>query len=46
LQIVAAATLGWLIWGDFPDAVSWLGIAVICVSGATLAAWEWKTKRR
>ena len=45
LQIVAAATLGWLIWGDFPDAVSWLGIAVICTSGATLAAWEWKRKR-
>lgn len=45
LQIVAAATLGWLIWGDFPDAISWFGIAVICSSGATLAVWEWKRKR-
>lgn len=44
LQIVAAATLGWLIWGQFPDAVSWLGIAVICSSGASLAIWEWKRK--
>lgn len=44
LQIVAAATLGWLVWGQFPDAVSWLGIAVICGSGASLAAWEWKRK--
>lgn len=44
LQIVAAATLGWLIWGQFPDAVSWLGIAVICGSGACLAIWEWKRK--
>lgn len=44
LQIVAAATLGWLIWGQFPDAVSWLGIAVICGSGAGLAVWEWKRK--
>lgn len=45
LQIVAAATLGWLIWGQFPDLVSWLGIAVICGSGAVLAAWEWKKVR-
>ncbi len=44
LQIVAAATLGWLVWGQFPDAVSWLGIAVICGSGASLAVWEWKRK--
>ncbi len=45
LQIVAAAALGWFIWGDFPDAVSWLGIAVICASGASLAVWEWKKKK-
>ena len=44
IQIVAAASLGWLIWGQFPDAFSWLGIAVICGSGATLAAWEWRRK--
>ncbi|MFA7668524.1 MAG: DMT family transporter [Burkholderiaceae bacterium] len=45
LQIIAAATLGWLIWGQFPDAVSWLGIAVICGSGASLAVWEWRKAR-
>lgn len=44
LQIVAAASLGWLVWGQFPDAVSWVGIAVICGSGASLAAWEWRRK--
>src|SRR5690606_35868454 len=31
-QIVSAAGLGWLIWGQFPDAISWLGIAIICTS--------------
>lgn len=44
VQIVAAAALGWLVWGQFPDALSWLGIAVICGSGASLAAWEWRRK--
>lgn len=44
VQIVAAASLGWLVWGQFPDALSWLGIAVICGSGASLAAWEWRRK--
>jgi len=44
LQIVAAAALGWFIWGDFPDSITWMGIAVICGSGAGLAAWEWKRK--
>lgn len=44
VQIVAAASLGWLVWRQFPDALSWLGIAVICGSGASLAAWEWRRK--
>lgn len=44
VQIVAAASLGWLVWGQFPDAFSWLGIAVICGSGASLAVWEWRRK--
>lgn len=44
VQIVAAAALGWLVWGQFPDALSWLGIAVICGSGASLAVWEWRRK--
>jgi len=45
IQIVAAATLGWLVWGQFPDAFSWVGIAVICGSGASLAVWEWHARR-
>ena len=44
IQIVAAATLGWLVWGQFPDALSWLVIAVVCGSGASLAAWEWRRR--
>lgn len=33
LEIVAAAALGYLIFGDFPDAPTWAGIAVITASG-------------
>jgi drug/metabolite transporter (DMT)-like permease len=43
LQIVSASLMGWLIWGDFPDLVSWLGIALICASGAGIALYEWRT---
>lgn len=42
LQIVAAAVLGWLVWGDFPDALTWVGIAVICGSGIAIGAVEWR----
>ncbi len=42
LQIVAAAVLGWLVWGDFPDALTWLGIAVVCGSGIAIGAIEWR----
>ncbi|WP_269500120.1 DMT family transporter [Castellaniella sp. S9] len=42
LQIVAAAVLGWLVWGDFPDALTWVGIAVICISGIAIGALEWR----
>lgn len=45
LQIVSAATLGWLIWGQFPDPLTWLGIAVICASGASIAMLEWRRAR-
>ena len=33
LEIVSAVTLGWLIFGDFPDLLTWIGAAVIIVSG-------------
>lgn len=46
LQIVSAAGLGWLIWGVFPDAVTWLGIGIICASGITIAVIEWRSQGR
>ncbi|QGX97027.1 DMT family transporter [Roseovarius faecimaris] len=33
LEIVAATVLGYTVFGDFPDALTWLGIAVIVGSG-------------
>lgn len=45
LQIIVASTLGWWIWGDFPDTVSWFGIGLICASGAGIAWYEWRTSR-
>ena len=32
-EIIAATLLGWLIFGDFPDLLKWIGIAIIVVSG-------------
>ncbi|HLR83036.1 MAG TPA: DMT family transporter [Paenalcaligenes sp.] len=46
LQIVSAAGLGWLIWGQFPDALTWLGIFIICSSGITIGFIEWRRSRR
>ena len=34
LEIVAAVTLGYLVFGDFPNAMTWAGIAVIVVFGS------------
>lgn len=45
LQIISAATLGWLVWGQFPDAFSWLGIAIICASGITIGMVEWRGRK-
>ncbi len=33
LEIVGATAMGWLVFGDFPDALTWAGIAVILASG-------------
>lgn len=46
LQIISAATLGWLIWGQFPDALTWVGIVIICGSGILLGAWEWRNRKQ
>lgn len=45
LQIVAATTLGWLIWRQFPDALSWLGIAIVCGSGVVASVMEWRNNQ-
>ncbi|MBP1857467.1 DMT family transporter [Rhizobium herbae] len=33
LEIVSATIFGWLVFGDLPDALKWLGIAIIIASG-------------
>jgi drug/metabolite transporter (DMT)-like permease len=33
VEIIAATLLGWLIFSDWPDTLSWLGIAIIVFSG-------------
>lgn len=33
LEIVSAALLGLIVFGDFPDPIKWLGIAIIVASG-------------
>lgn len=45
-QIIAATTLGWLVWGHFPDAFTWLGIGIICASGVSIALVEWRRNQR
>ncbi|WP_066458411.1 DMT family transporter [Castellaniella caeni] len=44
-QIISATVLGWLIWGQFPDAISWLSIFVICASGIGIGVVEWRRTR-
>ena len=45
LQILSAAALGWLIWSQFPDLLSWVGIAIVCASGIVIGAIEWRNRR-
>ncbi len=48
-QIAFATLAGWLVFRHAPDALAWLGIAVIAASGignATLSAHEARLKRR
>ena len=33
LEIVSAATIAYLVFGDFPDALKWVGIVIIIGSG-------------
>lgn len=42
LQILSATAVGWWVWGHFPDGLTWLGIVIICASGAGIGWWEWR----
>jgi drug/metabolite transporter (DMT)-like permease len=37
LQIISATVMGWLVFGQLPDGLTALGIAIICASGAGIA---------
>ena len=45
VQIVSATTMGWLIWGHFPNAISWMGIAIVCGSGISIGLIEWRRRQ-
>lgn len=42
LQIIAATFIGWVVWRQFPDALSWLGIAIVIGSGVAASMVEWR----
>jgi drug/metabolite transporter (DMT)-like permease len=46
LQILSSSTIGWLVWSHFPDATTWLGIAIVCASGIGIGFIEWRRARR
>lgn len=43
-QLIGATLLGYLIWDDFPDGWSWLGVAIIIASGVYIASREARRK--
>ena len=45
LQITGATAWGWLIWGQLPDALTWVGIVVICSCGVVSSLIEWHRAR-
>lgn len=45
LEIVAATAVGYLAFGDFPNALTWLGIAIIVASGLYVFARERRKQR-
>lgn len=46
LEIVSSATLGYLVFGNFPNALTWAGIAVIVASGLYIIHRERVAARR
>ena len=45
-EMIMSATLGYLVFGDFPDLWTWIGIAIIVASGVYIALRERKLARR
>lgn len=46
LEIVTATLAGYLVFGDFPEPVKWIGIAIIVASGLFIFARERRAARR
>ena len=44
LQIISATVIGWLAFGQLPDAGTALGIAIICAAGIFVAVSEWRNR--
>lgn len=44
VEIIAAATIGWIVFGDFPDAWTWTGVAVIIASGLYISVREGRAR--
>lgn len=40
LQILSAAALGWLVFGQLPGVTSWIGIGLICLAGLGVVVTE------
>ncbi|MBL7249178.1 DMT family transporter [Alloalcanivorax marinus] len=40
MEMVSAVLIGWLIFGDFPDPSTWLGIGLITGSGLLILVWD------
>ena len=37
LQVVSATLMGWIVFGQLPDGLTFIGIAIICASGMAIA---------
>ncbi|MBV0933672.1 DMT family transporter [Marinobacterium weihaiense] len=46
LEIISATALGYLLFGDYPDAITWLGTAIILGSGFYLFQRERRVRKR
>ena len=44
-EIVSTSILGYLYFGDFPDAITWLGIAIVVASGVVISIRETRRMR-